>query len=83
MAPPTVTALLAYNNLRLIGQLANQSGLTPLPKPAHRRRLKTIIQNLMYLASRVVRHARRFKLSFGRHSPWFPVFRQVYLRLSG
>lgn len=76
-------ALVAYNNLRLIGQLANECDLLPLPKPAHRRRLKTVIQNIMYLASRVVRHARRFKLSFGRHSPWFPVFRQVYWRLSG
>jgi len=76
-------ALVAYNNLRLIGQLANECDLLPLPKPAHRRRLKTVIQNIMYLASRVVHHARRFKLSFGRHSPWFPVFRQVYLRLSG
>jgi hypothetical protein len=75
-------ALVAYNNLRLIGQLANEGDLIPLRKPAHRRRLKTVIQNLMYLAARVVRHARRFKLSFGRHSPWFPVFRQVYLRLS-
>jgi hypothetical protein len=74
-------ALLAYNNLRLIGQLANVGDAIPLRKPAHRRRLKTVIQNLMYLASRVVRHARRFKLSFGCHSPWFPVFRQVYLRL--
>ncbi len=76
-------ALAAYNNLRLIGQLANECDAIPLRKPAHRRRLKTVIQNLMYLAARVVRHARRFKLSFGRHSPWFPVFRQVYLRLSG
>ncbi len=74
-------ALIAYNNLRLIGQLANQNDAIPLRKPARRRRLKTVIQNLIYLASRVVRHARRFKLSFGRHSPWFPVFRQVYLRL--
>ena len=76
-------ALLAYNHLRLIGQLANEGDALPGRKPAHRRRLKTVIQNLMYLASRVVRHARRFKLSFGRHCPWFPVFRQVYLRLSG
>jgi len=76
-------ALVAYNNLRLIGQLANEGDLIPLPKPAHRRRLKTVIQNLIYLAARVVRHARRFKLSFGCHCPWFPVFRQVYLRLSG
>jgi len=75
-------ALVAYNNLRLIGQLANESHLLPLRKPARRRRLKTVIQNLMYLVARVVRHARRFKLSFGRHSPWFPVFRQLYLRLS-
>jgi len=76
-------ALVAYNNLRLIGQLANECDLIPLSKPAHRRRLKTVIQNLIYLAARVVRHARRFKLSFGRHCPWFPVFRQVYWRLSG
>jgi hypothetical protein len=74
-------ALVAYNNLRLIGQLANEGDAIPLRKPAHRRRLKTVIQNLMYLAARVVRHARRFKLSFGRYSPWFPVFRQVYFRL--
>jgi hypothetical protein len=76
-------ALVAYNNLRLIGQLANECAHLPLPKPALRRRLKTVIHNLIYLASRVVRHARRIKLSFGRHCPWFPVFRQVYLRLSG
>ena len=74
-------ALVAYNNLRLIGQLANEGDAIPLRKPAHRRRLKTVIQNLMYLAARVVRHARRFKLSFGRYSPWSPVFRQVYFRL--
>lgn len=74
-------AMVAYNNLRLIGQLANACPAIPLRKPAQRRRLKTVIQNLMYLPARVVRHARRLKLSFGRHSPWFPVFRQVYLQL--
>lgn len=74
-------ALLAYNNLRLIGQLANDCDAIPLRKPAQRRRIKTVIQNLMYLTSRVVYHARRFKLSFGCHCPWFPVFRQVYFHL--
>ena len=52
-------ALLAYNNLRLIGQFANASDHIPMRKSAQRRRLKTVIQNLMYLTSRVVRHARR------------------------
>lgn len=74
-------ALVAYNLLRLIGQIANEAQTLPLRKTAGRRRIKTVIQNLIYLAARVVRHARRFKLSFGRYCPWFPVFRFVYLRL--
>jgi hypothetical protein len=74
-------ALVTYNILRLIGQIANETQALPLRKPAGRRRIKTVIQNLIYLAARVVRHARRFKLSFGRYCPWFPVFRRVYLRL--
>lgn len=74
-------ALVAYNNLRLIGQIANESAALPLHNAAGRRRIRTVIQNLMYLAARVIRHARRFKLSFGRYCPWFPVFQQVYQRL--
>jgi hypothetical protein len=74
-------ALFAYNSLRLFGQIANEGAGIPLLKPAQRRRIKTVIQNLMYSAARVVRHARRLKLSFGHHCPWFPAFRQVYLRL--
>jgi len=76
-------ALVAYNTLRLVGQIANECEALPLRKSAGRRRIRTVIQNLMYLAARVVHHARRFKLAFGRYCPWFPVFRQVYLRLSG
>lgn len=74
-------ALLAYNCLRLIGQIANTSSSIPLRKPAQRRRLKTVIQNLIYLAARLVRHARRYKLAFARWSPWFRSFTFVYKRL--
>ena len=74
-------ALLAYNCLRLIGQIANQSSGLPLRKPAQRRRLKTVIQNLIYLASRLVHHARRYKLAFARWSPWFDSYVYVYRRL--
>lgn len=74
-------ALVAYNNLRLIGQIANECEALPMRKTAGRRRIRTVIQNLMYLAARVIRHARRYKLSFGRYCPWFPVFQQVYTRL--
>ena len=74
-------ALLAYNCLRLIGQTANAAPGTPLRKKAQRRRLKTVIQNLIYLAARLVRHARRYKLAFAQWSPWFRPYRVVYKRL--
>lgn len=75
--------LFAYNQLRLIGQVANGGDDLPLRKPANRRRIKTVIQNLIYLAARIVRHARRYKLSFGAWSPWFPAFERVYHHLTG
>lgn len=75
--------LFAYNQLRLIGQVANDGDDLPLRKPASRRRIKTVIQNLIYLAARIVRHARRYKLSFGAWSPWFPAFERVYYHLTG
>ncbi len=74
-------ALLAYNCLRMIGQIANQSTQFPRRKMAQRRRLKTVIQNLIYLAARLVRHARRLKLAFAKWSPWFDTFEFVYARL--
>ena len=74
-------ALLAYNCLRLIGQTANIAPGVPLRKKAQRRRLKTVIQNLIYLAARLVRHARRYKLAFAKWSPWFRSYRFVYNRL--
>jgi hypothetical protein len=75
--------LFAYNLLRLIGQMANQGDDLPLRNPASRRRIKTVIQHLIYLAARIVRHARRYKLSFGAWSPWFPAFARVYHHLTG
>lgn len=74
-------ALLAYNCLRLIGQTANTAPGVPMRKKAQRRRLKTVIQNLIYLAARLVRHARRYKLAFAKWSPWFGSYRFVYKRL--
>ncbi len=73
--------MLAYNILRMIGQIANQGDDLPMSKPAKRRRIRTVIQNLIYLAARLVSHARRYKLSFGRWSPWFPAYFRVYQQL--
>lgn len=71
--------LLAYNILRVIGQESLRVADVPLKKKVFRRRIRTVIQNLIYLASRVVYHARRYKLGFSRYCPWFATFKRVYL----
>ncbi len=72
----------AYNILRLIGQLGLLGDYSPLRHPAKRRRIKTVIQELIYRAARLVSTARRLKLRFSRHCRGFEAFVRVYARLS-
>lgn len=74
--------MMAYNILRLIGQAGLETGMAPVRKKVSRRRLRSVIQDLVYMACRVVRHARRVKLSFGRHNPWYPVWERLYLKFA-
>jgi hypothetical protein len=75
-------ATVAYNILRWLGQ----SGLTgpgaPLRHPAKRRRIRTVMQELMYLAARVIETGRRLKLAFSRHCVSVKVFDRLYHRLA-
>lgn len=73
--------MVAYNILRVVGQLGLEARVGPRGKVVVRRRLRSVMQDLMYLACRLVWNARRLRLVFGRHSPWFGVWRHVYLRL--
>lgn len=59
-------AAFAYNCLRLLGQLGLTGEIAPLRHPARRRRLKTVLQEVMYRAAKFVTHARRLVLDFGR-----------------
>ncbi|MDT0499300.1 IS1380 family transposase, partial [Algiphilus sp. W345] len=59
-------AMFAYNCLRLLGQLGLTGAIAPVRHPAKRRRLKTVLQEIMYRAARVIEHARRMVLDFGR-----------------
>ncbi|WP_029419949.1 IS1380 family transposase [Alicyclobacillus macrosporangiidus] len=70
---------MAYNLLRVIGQESLKRNDAPLRKKAERRRIRTVIQNLMTLAAKLVRHARQSKLKLGHGNRWFPVFRRLYL----
>ncbi|MFP7754081.1 IS1380 family transposase [Thermodesulfobacteriota bacterium B35] len=71
----------AYNILRFIGQLGLLGDKSSIRHPAKRRRLKTVIQELVYLAARLISSGRRLRLRFGRHCPVFPAFTSVYDRL--
>jgi hypothetical protein len=73
---------LAYNILRMIGQLGLLGEVSPMRHPAKRRRLKTVIQELMYLAARLIKTGHRLKLLFSRHCPAFAAFQSVYGQLT-
>jgi hypothetical protein len=82
--------LVAYNVLRLCGQgaLREQRRLpaeerAPLKKKVFRRRLRSVIQDLMYLAAQLVRHAHRWKVIFWSNSPWGATWRSLYARFTG
>lgn len=76
-------AALSYNILRYIGQLGLLGDKTPVRHPAKRRRIKTVIQELMYLAARLIETGRRLWLRFSRHSGLsFDAFNTVYQRLA-
>jgi hypothetical protein len=68
----------AYNILRFIGQTGLIAPLGPVRHSAKRRRLRTVIQELMYLAARLITTGRQLKLRFSRHCPAFAAFSAVY-----
>jgi hypothetical protein len=73
------TGLFAYNLLRIMGQESLREDDAPIRGNVKRRRIRTVIQNIVYMAARYVRHARNICLNFGSNSPWFRTARRLYL----
>jgi len=79
----------AYNVLRLCGQTSLQQNgqlpaerQMPIRKAVARRRLRSVIQDLMYLAARWTYHAHRRGLSFWQNNPWHGVWQRLYQRFT-
>jgi hypothetical protein len=68
--------------LRWIGQNGLLGPRSPRRHKAKRRRLKTVMQELMYLATWVVRTARYLKLVFGKSSRTVDTFTEEYEKLA-
>lgn len=75
-------AVLAYNILRWIGLEGLTGEDAPIRHKAKRRRLKTVMQELMYVAARVISSGRQFALKFSNACPAFPSFEAVYAKLA-
>ena len=82
--------MVAYNILRLVGQqaLKEQRRLpvaerAPMAKKVFRRRLRSVIQDLMYFSAKLWRHSHRWGLALWQNSPWRNVWQRVYARFCG
>jgi len=72
----------AYNILRAVGQVGLM-GKKPARRAKQRRRIKTVIQDLIYFAGRFIRHAHRLTLRFSCHAHGqAQTFARTYERLA-
>lgn len=71
-------AALAMNILRLIGQAGLHGPDAPVRHQAKRRRLKTVMQELVYRAGRLIEHSRRVILGLGANDRAAKAFARVH-----
>lgn len=74
-------AALAMNILRLVGQRGLLGPDAPVRHAAKRRRLKTVMQELIYRAGRLIQHARQTVLGLGANDRAAAAFKRVHQEL--
>ncbi len=70
--------MIAYNILRIIGQESLKKGDRPARKKVRRRRIRTVISNLMQFAGHLTEHAGRVILGLGKSNLWRYTFMRIY-----
>ena len=75
-------AAVAMNLLRLMGQHTLHGKDAPVRHKAQRRRIKTVMQEMIYKAARMMRHAGRWVLGLGANDSGFAVFERHYRHLA-
>jgi hypothetical protein len=71
-------AALAMNILRLMGQRGLLGPDAPVRHSAKRRRIKTVMQELIYRAARLIEHGRRIILGLGANDRAATVFMRMH-----
>jgi hypothetical protein len=75
-------AALAMNILRLMGQAGLHGKDAPVRHQAKRRRIKTVMQELIYRAGRVIEHGRRIILGLGANDRSAVAFERLHGQLA-
>ncbi|MCP3921080.1 MAG: IS1380 family transposase [Desulfobacterales bacterium] len=72
-------AMICFNTLRFIGQTAlKQKKSLPYKTKVIRKRLRKIIDDLIRVAIKIVRHAGSIKIKLWENNPWLECFKKVY-----
>lgn len=80
--------MLAYNLLRLCGQESlredngNAEKMPEYRKKVQRRRIRTVILDLIYMAGRIIHTSRRWLISFGNMNPLATLWESIYKRFA-
>lgn len=70
--------MIAYNILRIIGTAAMKGNDMPVRHSTiRRRRIRTVIDNLIMISGHLTDHARKLRLSLGRCNSWICTFLRV------
>jgi hypothetical protein len=75
-------AALAMNILRLMGQTGLLGPDAPLRHPARRRRIKTVMQELVCRAGRLIEHGRQLVLGLGANDRSATVFMRLHAQFA-
>jgi hypothetical protein len=75
-------AALAMNMLRLIGQRGLLGPDAPVRHAAKRRRIKTVMQELVYRAGRLIEHGRRLILGLGAGDRAAEAFKRLHAQFA-
>lgn len=66
--------MVAYNILRMLGQETVNQGKAPSKRIVSRKRIRTVIQNIIHFAGQLSKHARQLFLSISKSNAWADAF---------
>ena len=70
-------AVISYNILRMAGQEINGAGSAPAKRKTRRKRLRTVILNIIHAPAHVTTHARQVFACLGKSNAWAETFLKI------